>query len=130
MSWLLQEKPDLAKRTKLYPSPGKNVVDAWCFGVFKHSKFPKEAKACLTYTMQPRRYETFIKALTGRWLPVYKDLAKDPPWNTGIDEHLRAVGHGGPGARRELGAREGCRRGAEETGRDLDKVQGLARRRR
>jgi len=84
MSWLLQEKPDLAKRTKLYPSPGKNVVDAWCFGVFKQSKFPAEAQACLAYTMQPKRYETFIKALTGRWLPVYKDIAKDPLWTSGI----------------------------------------------
>lgn len=84
MSWLLQEKPDLAKRTKLYPSPGRNVVDAWCFGVFKQTKFPAEAKACLTYTMQPGRYEKFIKALTGRWLPVYKDIAKDPLWNTGV----------------------------------------------
>jgi hypothetical protein len=35
MSWLLQEKPDPAKRTKLYASPGKSVVDAWRFGVFK-----------------------------------------------------------------------------------------------
>ena len=60
MPWLLQEKPDLAKRTKLYPSPGENVVDAWRFGVFKHSKFPKEAKAWLACTMQPQRYETFI----------------------------------------------------------------------
>ena len=42
------------------------------------TNYPKEAKACLAYTMQPKRYETFIKALTGRWLPVYKDLAKDP----------------------------------------------------
>jgi hypothetical protein len=55
MSWLLEEKPDLVKRTKLYPSPGKSVVDARCFGVFKQTKFPKEAKACLAYTMQPDR---------------------------------------------------------------------------
>jgi multiple sugar transport system substrate-binding protein len=84
MSWLLQEKPELAKRTQLYPSPGRNVVDTWCFGVFKQTKVPAEAKACLAYTMQPGRYEQFIKALTGRWLPVYKDIAKDPLWNTGV----------------------------------------------
>ena len=84
MSWLIQEKPDLAKRSKLYPSPGRNAVDSWCFGAFKQTKFPKEAKACLSYTMQPKRYESFIKALTGRWLPVYKDIAKDPLWNEGV----------------------------------------------
>jgi len=84
MSWLTQEKPELARRTKLYPSPGRGVVDAWCFGVFKQTKFPAEAKACLSYAMQPNRYEEFIKALTGRWLPVYRNIAKDPLWNEGV----------------------------------------------
>lgn len=92
MSWLMQEKPDLAKRTKLYLRPGKSVVDTWCFGAFKQTKFPAEAKACLAYIMEPNRYEKFIKALTGRWLPVYRDIAKDPLWNEGVyGEYGKAV---------------------------------------
>jgi hypothetical protein len=42
--------------------------------------------------MEPNRYEKFIKALTGRWLPVYRDFAKDPLWNEGVyGEYGKAV---------------------------------------
>jgi hypothetical protein len=41
--------------------------------------------ARLAHTMQPERYETFIKALT--------DLTRQLRRH----EHLRAAGHGGPG---------------------------------
>lgn len=87
-NWLLQNKPDLAKKTKFYsypagPAGSFGQVDVWGQTQFKNGKGGENAKVLLQSFAEPAWYGDFInKQLKGRFVPVYKDLIKDDLWKS------------------------------------------------
>jgi len=85
-NWLLQNKPDLAKRTRFYSYPGGPAgsfgqVDSWGEILMKNGKNAEGAKVLLNSLLDPTWYADFInKKLQGRFVPVYKDMIKDDLW--------------------------------------------------
>lgn len=87
LAWCQANKPDLAKNTILAnipagPAGSFGEVDCWALGIFKDSKIPDIAKEALAFIMDPERYNTFIVAAGGRYVPVYKKLTDTPFWKS------------------------------------------------
>ncbi len=85
LAWCQQNKPDLAKNTMLGnipagPAGSFGEVDCWALGIFKDSKVPDVAKEALAFIMEPERYNQFIVAAGGRYVPIYKKLTDTPFW--------------------------------------------------
>lgn len=86
-TWLVKNKPDIAKGTKFYPYPKGPAgefgqVDVWANIIFKASKAPDAAKTILEGFTQPATYRKYIADLQGRFLPVYKNLLDDSLWKS------------------------------------------------
>jgi multiple sugar transport system substrate-binding protein len=85
-NWLLQNKADLAKRTRFYsypagPAGSFGQVDSWGELSLKNGKNPEGGKVLLASLLDPTWYADYInKKLQGRFVPVYKDMIKDDLW--------------------------------------------------
>jgi multiple sugar transport system substrate-binding protein len=86
-TWLVKNKPELAKGTKFYPYPRGPAgefgqVDVWAQIVFKASKAQDAAKTLLEGWLTPATYRKYIADLQGRFLPAYKNMLEDPLWKS------------------------------------------------
>jgi len=85
-NWLLQNKPDLAKKTKFYsypagPAGSFGQVDVWGQSLYKNGKGGDNARILLQSFMDPTWYAGYLNdQLKGRFLPVYKNMIDAPIW--------------------------------------------------
>ncbi len=85
-NWLLQNKPDLAKKTRFYsypsgPAGSFGQVDVWGQALFKNGKGGDNARLLLVSFMDPTWYAQYINdQLKGRFVPVYKDMINADLW--------------------------------------------------
>ena len=119
--------------------------------LFKHNPYPEVAKGLAEYWMAPENLRVMIEEGDGRWGPPYKGMYDSDFWKRPVFQHWHAMlergrqfaspgtmnaasgevlatirprPHDPAGAGRELGGREGGRRGAQEGGGDLCAVSG------
>jgi len=96
-NWLLANKPEIAKGTKFYSYPGGPAgsfgqVDVWGQGLFKNGKGGDGARALLSSFIDPTWYANYInKGLKGRFVPVYKDMGKDPLWKQDLYSEYQTI---------------------------------------
>jgi multiple sugar transport system substrate-binding protein len=96
-NWTLQNKPELAKGTKFYSYPAGPAgtfgqVDVWGLGLFKNGKGTEGAKVLLNSFIDPTWYAEYInKGLKGRFVPVYKDMGKDPLWSQDLYSEYKTI---------------------------------------
>jgi multiple sugar transport system substrate-binding protein len=85
-NWLVQNKPDLAQKTRFYSYPGGPAgsfgqVDNWGEIVMKNGKNTEGAKVLVQSLLDPTWYADYInKKLQGRFVPVYKNMLNDDLW--------------------------------------------------
>jgi multiple sugar transport system substrate-binding protein len=85
-NWLLQNKPDLAKKTRLYnwpagPAGSFGMVDVWTEALFKNGKGGDNARILLLSMLDPTWYADYINnKLNGRFIPCWKDMIKADLW--------------------------------------------------
>jgi multiple sugar transport system substrate-binding protein len=85
-NWLVQNKADLAQKTRFYsypagPSGSFGQVDNWGEILLKNGKNSEGGKVLLAGLLDPAWYADYInKKLQGRFVPVYKDMIKDDLW--------------------------------------------------
>jgi ABC-type glycerol-3-phosphate transport system substrate-binding protein len=96
-NWCVQNKPDLAKSTKFYsypagPAGSFGQVDVWGLGLFKNGKGTEGAKVLLNSFIDPTWYADYInKGLKGRFVPVFKDMGKDPLWKQDLYSEYQTI---------------------------------------
>jgi len=96
-NWLLQNKPELAKATKFYsypagPAGSFGQVDVWGLGLFKNGKGTEGAKVLLNSFIDPTWYADYInKGLKGRFVPVFKEMGKDPLWKQDLYSEYQTI---------------------------------------
>ena len=56
--------------------------------IFASSQHQKDAKAFLSFLVEPKNLETYIENSAGRWFPVMPQQMKAPFWNNPKDPHL------------------------------------------
>jgi multiple sugar transport system substrate-binding protein len=56
--------------------------------IFSSSQHQKDAKAFLSFLVNPKNLERYIENSEGRWFPVMPQLMKAPFWNNPKDPHL------------------------------------------
>lgn len=86
-TWLVKNKPDIAKATTFesYPKgPGGTFgqVDVWAVTIYKHSKHPDDAQNAMAWMLDSAHYKQRIEDLKGRFLPIYQAMLDDPMWQT------------------------------------------------
>jgi len=96
-NWCVQNKPELAKATKFYsypagPAGSFGQVDVWGLGLFKNGKGTEGAKVLLNSFIDPTWYAQYInKGLKGRFVPVFKDMGKDPLWSQDLYSEYKTI---------------------------------------
>ena len=96
-NWLLQNKPELAKATKFYsypagPAGSFGQVDVWALGLFKNGKGDRGRQVLLNSFIDPTWYADYInKGLKGRFVPVFKDMGKDPLWKQDLYSEYQTI---------------------------------------
>jgi multiple sugar transport system substrate-binding protein len=96
-NWCVQNKPELAKATKFYsypagPAGSFGQVDVWGLGLFKNGKGGDNARVLLSSFIDPTWYATYInQGLKGRFVPVFKDMSKDPLWSQDLYSEYRTI---------------------------------------
>jgi multiple sugar transport system substrate-binding protein len=100
-NWLLNNKPDLAKKTKFYsypagPAGSFGQVDSWNLALFKNGKATDNARVLLAASLDLKWYDEYInKKLKGRFVPVFKDLIKDDLWKDPLyDQYQKIIENG------------------------------------